>query len=262
MDNIADKLITLKNYTGIDEVVTSLDMAQLIEKQPQGIVYKSKIPSLDRYVEYFETGELVIIGGPRKSGKTLLGQTLTVNFKEQGASSLWFSFELSSRHFLQRFPSYPDVPFFVMPKSLKAYALDWLEDRIVEAIAKYGISIVYIDHLHYLFDMAKVRNSSIEIGQIVRYLRRLAIELNIVIFVMCHMNKFDPKDEPSDENFRDSSFVAQESHLGVVIWRVRNTDNKAILKICYHTRTGTLDKKVRLIKVHGLLKEETEEDED
>jgi hypothetical protein len=92
-----------------------------------------------------------------------------------------------------------------MPKKLRAYALEWLEDRIAEAVAKYDIQVVFIDHLHFLFDLAQTRNPSIEIGQVMRYLKRIAIEANIVIFLTCHFKKHDMSKEPDHSAFRDSS---------------------------------------------------------
>ena len=72
---------------------------------------------------------------------------------------------------------------------------------------------------------------------------------------MCHTAKLDPYNEPSDDNIRDSSFVSQESDAGIMIWRDVKTDTEAWLKLCYHRRTGVLEKKVKLVKVDGLLKE-------
>lgn len=189
---------------------------------------------------------------------TLLAQTFTDSFYHQSVASLWFSFELTPRQFIQRFP---ELPVFVMPKKLKAYALDWLQDRIIEAVAKYSISAVFIDHLHFLFDMARSRNPSIEIGQIIRFLKTLAIELNLVIFIMCHTKKINPvQNDISDEDIRDSSFISQESDCGMIIWRIKDSEDsdkvdRACLKVCYHRRTGIWEKTIRLQKVRGLLRE-------
>lgn len=167
--------------------------------------------------------------------------------------SLWFSYELSSGEFINRFPG--ELPVFVMPAKMKANTLEWVRHRILEGLAKYGVKMVFIDHLHYLFDLARMRNTSIEIGQVIRTLKMLAVELNITIFLMCHMAKLDPYQEPSDDNIRDSSFVSQESDAGIMVWRNVQSDNEAWLKVCFHRRTGVMDKKVGLVKVDGLLME-------
>ena len=243
---------SLRDYHGEDEVITSLELLDLIKKQvPIEPIY-SKLPTLDKVLDGFEPGEVIAISGPTKGGKTLLGQTLTTNFEEQNIRSLWFSYELTPRQFLSRFE---EIPFFLIPKMLKAYALDWMQERILEATHKYGIRVVFIDHLHFLFDIARSKNTSLEIGQIMRWLKTIAIELNVIIFLLCHFQKIRSDDEPDHSNIRDSSFVAQESDTGLVLWRVKDSENHAWLKVCYSRRTGTLEKKIKIVKINNLLRE-------
>ncbi len=250
----AERILKLKDYTGEDEVITSLDMKYELSTLPDNVRFKSLLPSLDEVIDGFEGGELIAVSGPRKAGKTLFAQTLTKNFADQEIYSLWFSFELTPKQFIKRFGI--DMPNILMPRKLKAYAMDWLEDRILESIAKYGISVVFIDHLHFLFDMAKIRNTSIEIGQIIRHLKRLAIDLNLLFFIMCHTQKISGSvEELNDEVIRDSSFISQESDCGMLIWRIKNTETKANLKVCYHRRTGCWEKIIKLQKVNDLLRE-------
>lgn len=244
--------ISLKDYHGDDEIITSLELQDLIKKQvPIEPIY-SKLPTVDKLLDGFEPGEVIAISGPTKGGKTLLGQTLTVNFEEQDIRSLWFSYELTPRQFVSRFD---EIPFFLIPKSLKPYALDWMQERILEATHKHGIRVVFIDHLHFLFDIARSKNTSLEIGQIMRWLKTVAIELNVIIFLLCHFQKIRPDDEPDHSNIRDSSFVSQESDTGLVLWRATKSENHAYLKVCYSRRTGTLEKKIKIVKVNGLLRE-------
>jgi len=251
------RLTELREYQGEDQIVTSWDMSEILKQEEAPHVFNSKIPGLDKAIEGFEPGELIALSGPRKGGKTLLAQSLTKSFIEQDIKSLWFSYELTTRQFIDR---WPDIPFFVMPQKLKAYALDWMRERILEALAKYGIGVVLIDHLHFLFDMAQSRNASLEIGQIIRWLKSLAVELNLVVFVLCHLQKISADKEPDDSHIRDSSFVGQESDTGLMIWRVRGSDNEAVLKVCYSRRTGAWEKHVPLIKVKGLLQEKETRD--
>ena len=248
----------LRQYQGEDQIVSSWDMAEILKQEPAPHVFNSKIPGLEKAIEGFEPGELIAISGPRKGGKTLLAQSLTKNFIEQEVKSLWFSYELITRQFIDR---WPDLPFFLLPQKLKPYALNWMKERIFEALAKYGIGAVFIDHLHFLFDMARSRNASLEIGQIIRWLKSLAVELNLVIFILCHLQKIPLDKEPDDSNIRDSSFVSQESDTGLMIWRVHKTENEAALKVCYARRTGAWEKPpIPLIKVKGLLQEKETRD--
>ena len=251
--DLATQFLELSEYQGQDKVITSYDMKGIIEQMPKVVPVMSKLPQLDKYTGGFASGELIAISGPRKAGKTLFAQTLTTSFARQDVMSLWFSYELCSREFINRFPG--ELPVFVMPAKMKAQSLEWLRARIIESLVKYGVKMVFIDHLHFLFDLARMRNTNIEIGQVIRTLKIMAIETNITIFLMCHTAKLDPYTEPGDDNIRDSSFVSQESDAGIMIWRDVKSDNESWLKLCYHRRTGILEKKIRLVKIDGLLKE-------
>ena len=76
------------------------------------------------------------------------------------------------------------------------------------------------------------------------------------------MKKLDKTSEPDDSDVRDSSLVSSESDSGIIIWRPSPTrydeelvDNEATVKIPYSRRTGVLDKKFKLVKIDGVLRE-------
>jgi len=239
------------NYAGPDQVVTSFELDDILKQSgEQELCVKSKMPTLDRLLEGFESGELIAISGPRKSGKTLFAQSLTVNFLP--TKSLWFSYELTLKQFLRTFP---ELPLFISPLKLRAYSLPWVKEKILEALVKHGIGVVFLDHLHFLFDLVKVKNTSLEIGQVVRFLKSIAIDYNLIIFLLCHMRKITFDKEPHDSDVRDSSLVSSESDTGIILWRLVDTENQAMLKVAYSRRTGVLDKTFKIAKIDGLLRE-------
>jgi archaellum biogenesis ATPase FlaH len=214
---------------------------------------KSKIPTLDYLTNGFQGGELITISGPTKNGKTLLAQTLTVNFSEQQKPALWFTFEVPASQFIAQLPCLPSI---YMPMRLKAHALDWLEERIMEGFEKFRTRIVFIDHLHYLVDMARMSNVSIEIGTVVRSLKGIAVRNDMIIFLLCHTTKGKQDGGLSYESIRDSSFVSQESDTVFMIKRTPDEgDDTAMMRVEFHRRTGVMEKQVPLIKVDGLLHE-------
>lgn len=244
----------LTEYEGQDKVISSFDLSDIL-KQTGNYEYilHSQLPYLDRCLDGgFESGELITISAPPKTGKTLLAQTLTTNFLDQHQYALWFQYEVTPRRFLNAFP---DLPKFYIPMRLEANDLLWLKNRILEGIYKHGISAVFIDHLHFLFDMLTKGNMSLEIGRVVRFLKQLAIEHNIVIFLICHMTKIARDQEPDDSHIRDSSLVGAESDTVLILWRDAKKENQAVLKVRYARRSGAMDKKIRLIKANGLLRE-------
>jgi len=253
--------VNLKEYSGDDQVISSHEMKLTLDrKRKAAFKVKAGIPSFDRYMGGFEGGELIGVSGPTKQGKTLLCQSLTVNFCEQNHFPLWFTFEVPAHQFLSQFP---DLPMIYMPKKLKHHALDWLEDRIVESFEKYRTRIIFIDHLHYLLDMARAKSISIDIGVVVRRLKGIAVEREMVIFLLCHTIK--GKQEAgaglSYDSIRDSSFISQESDSIIMIKRTHHEgENTARARIEFHRRTGVLEKTVDLIKHEGLLREVTNAD--
>lgn len=247
----------LAEYDGEDKVLSAHEIALTFrEKEQYSINAMSGIPMLDKYCEGFRDGELITISGKTKNGKTLLAQTLTVNFAKQNLFPLWFSFEVPVRQFISQFK---EVPFIFMPSKLKAHAMNWIEDRIMESFLKYDTRIVFIDHLHYLFDIQRSKNPSLDIGAIIRKLKGIAVENEFVIFLLCHTSKAKDGEE-NYESIRDSSFVAQESDSVIMVKRAPDiAENAARARVEFHRRTGVLEKVVYLEKVGNYLFERTPE---
>jgi archaellum biogenesis ATPase FlaH len=214
---------------------------------------KSLIPGIDRACDGFRDGELIVISGPTKNGKTLLAQSLTVNFCKQNNFPLWFTFEVPARQFLGQFP---ELPLIYMPQKLKPRAMDWFEDRVYESFEKFHTRIIFIDHLHYLVDLARQKQMSIEIGTIIRQLKTLAVNGNFVIFLLCHTTKGKQDGTLSYESIRDSSFISQESDAVIMIKRTPDDgENTARARVEFHRRTGILERTIQLIKINGVLRE-------
>jgi archaellum biogenesis ATPase FlaH len=249
----------LAEYDGEDRVISSHEMALKLQDRPESIVnIKSYIPSLDIAMDGFREGELIVLSGPTKQGKTLLGQSLTAAFVRQQYYPLWFSFEVPIRQFLSQFRE--PAPLFYIPEKLKPHALLWFEERVKESFEKYHTRIIFCDHLHYLIDLARIRNPSIEIGQIIRRLKSLAVSGEFVIFLLCHTTKGATEDNLSFESIRDSSFISQESDSVLMIKRTpQDGETTARLRVEFHRRTGVMERIIKLRKVNGYLVEQVDD---
>lgn len=247
-----------KTYEGEDRIISAFEFLANQKEQTHKTPYCSLIPSLDKLIEGFEPGELITISGPTKNGKTLLGQTITKNFYHQQIISLWFSFEVPPKQFLAQFGK--DLPLIYIPAFLKAASLPWLKDRICEAQVKYNIKAIFIDHLHFLFDMMATKNASLQIGQVIRTLKSIAISQGLVIFLMAHTQKGEGD---SYHNIRDSSFVGQESDSVFMVKRCAKKDKKTegYVIIEFHRRTGVLREIVPIIKVGNFFEELTQKEQ-
>jgi replicative DNA helicase len=249
----------LREYSGEDRVISAQEMLLKVKEAPESVLRaKTDIPSLDAAIDGVRDGELIAVSGPTKMGKTLLCQTLTANFARQQYSSLWFTFEVPVRQFLAQFP---DLPLIYLPSKLKAHAMTWLEDRVMESFQKYRTRIIFCDHLHYLVDLARTKNPSIEIGAVIRRLKTLAVSGGFAIFLLCHTVKGKSEENLSYESIRDSSFISQESDS---VWMIRRTpeekrENLAKLCVEFHRRTGVLDRMIQMEKIDGYLREPTKQ---
>ena len=261
-DKFYEKEERLANYEGEDRVVPSHEIEkELSEISTELFKVKSNLPTLDDLIEGFQGGELIIVSGPTKQGKTTFCQSLTKNFEDQGVKSLWFSFEVPLR---QLFKQFIKADTIYLPRRLHDKRLDWLEDRILEAKIKYDAKVIFIDHLHYLVDIEKTRNASIEIGSIIRKLKSICVEHEVIIFLMVHTTKTRIDDMPTEENVRDSSFIPQEADSTLMIWREKKLNRKTkeieltgktVLLVSNHRRTGVMQQSVPLVFKDGMLYE-------
>jgi len=252
---------SFSQYEGDDKVVTSLELYDKLQadKREPHISVTSGIPGIDYACEGFRDGELIIISGPTKMGKTLLAQTFTTNFSKQKEYACWFSYEVPARQFLEQFPI---LPLFYLPTKNTAQDFDWFMHKCLEAFFKYNTRIFFVDHLHFLIDMARINNPSLEIGAIVRRIKRFAVENDFVIFLLCHIKKTEG-DDISYRDLRDSSFIAQDSDTCIMIKRTpKDGQNTAKARVEFHRRTGVMEWVVNLEKQHGYLREVVKADED
>ncbi len=220
----------LDEYSGEDRVRLIADViAELKEKlkdAPNTKVY-SKIPLLDEMTDGFQAGQLVVMSGATGNGKSQFLQSLTRNFSEQNVPCLWFSYEMPVLELAQRFGD--EVPSIAIPNKNVESSMDWLKIRILEGIAKFGSRIIFIDHLHYLLDLKSLQgvNTSIAIGSMMRELKKFALETETTIFLVSHLAKTKIDENPTIADLRDSSFVAQEADIVMIIWRSKVDDSNS-----------------------------------
>lgn len=208
------------SYDGEDKIVIFSDLLKKIGLSKPAEFF-SKIPTLDKLIDGFRTGQLVIISAPTGQGKTSFCQTLTENFYIQDQKCLWFTFEVPLQEFVEKFSD--KVPDFYVPMKLRSSNVEWIKLKILEGMAKYGTNIVFIDHLHFLIDMEMLSrsNTSLTIGSIMRNLKTFALDNNVLIFLISHLKKvkLDENEDPSIDDIRDSSFISQESDVVLVMKR-------------------------------------------
>lgn len=247
----------LSEYDGPDRMVSSKELHDKLSETKESVfVIPTGIPTLDRLLEGgVEAGELFIVSGPTDEGKSTILMSMTRNMADAGVKTAWFTMEITPRQFIKKLGSRGNLPEFYLP--MEAYEagndmLPWIQERIIEARAKYGTQVVFIDHLHQIFSLARTQSSgniSWEMADLVGRIKNLAISLNIVIFLIAH-NKDDQEGsarEPRKEDIRDSGLISRLADEILMIWRVPN-DAEIDEKRRKPTNEFDIKAKVRLMK--------------
>lgn len=209
-----------KEYDGDDRVISSRELVDEALKQPQKPKFYSGFEELDRLMEGFTTGESVFFTGITKHGKTSMCMELSVRFSEQ--SPLWLSFEEKPIDLIRKFRDKTgEFPHFFTPRQNEKPDLEWLEKKIVEAKAKFGTKVVFIDHLGFVSDAEKGKDDTeaSRLERISRAVHSIAVKWEVLIFLLGHLTKVSPTQTPDLENIKGSSAMAQEADVTMMVWR-------------------------------------------
>lgn len=238
MDNYAKKM--LKSGKDMDEVCSIksekyYDLVDRIKKEPPAIKTPTGLKKLDDIIGGFEGGRLYVLSAPTKNGKTTLAQTLMFNQALAGFGSIFFSFEMGWKEVTKKFQkmeelvkSQVELPLFIpidIHRESGDLQLDWIVDSIIKCKKQNPtLSLVVIDHLHFLLPLSELKNTSFVIGGIVRKLKRIAVSLEISILLISHVKKISDDKVPTFNDIRDSSFITQEADVTMMMWRLKSKE--------------------------------------
>lgn len=187
-------------------------------------------PFDDALLGGFSLGELVVVAGQSGHGKTTLIQDWTTTLASGGKTNrdklpvLWFSYEVLARPLWEKFEKMgatPDTPLY-MPRFNETGELTWVVDVIEQAIVKWGIKVVAIDHLGFLrAPRGNYANAADSVTHTVRALKKLAVKRGLIICLPVHIRKTN-SDKPDLNDIRDSLGIAQESDTVFFIGRQKD----------------------------------------
>ena len=217
-----DLLLALKTYDGEDRVVPVEDIEATIGEDTTK-KYATGFSLIDMNHEGgFEEGELVVVTGLTGQGKTTWLMSLTQNMQEHKA--VWFTLEVTPRQFIAKLKHRnPQLPVFYMPKRTASHDVRWLEERILEAVSKYEAKVVFIDHLHRIIsENDGDENNSMRIGRILNFLKDIAVDNNLVVFLVAHCRDLQKNEELHISHIRDSGLISREADTVIGIYRTKN----------------------------------------
>jgi replicative DNA helicase len=255
---LADKEQELKQYTGDDRLIYSTELKAQLEKQEEGVDYfRCGFHEFDTRTKGFKLGEIIVISGETGQGKTTFSRTLLWRLRQYETMSYYFTFEEAPLEFMRKFP---ELPKFCMPMKLKTNpnsleeTMNWLKERIWEGTIKADCKVVFIDHLHYLVPMTLRGSDSLMIGGIMREIKKIALDLNVIIFIIAHTRKVATEKTPEMTDIRDSQMVPCEADFVFMVWRITKEvegigkekeyeyTDKSKIYLCKNRRTGLLHK--------------------
>lgn len=247
----------LATYTGDDEVISAKEHQKRSLKEPKPAwSCRSKLPFLDKCVGEFKPGQLITTSGTTGHGKTTLYRTITQALIEQDVPLMWLTFEVGADDLIADIPDIYRQHFY-LPARITSKELTWIEDRTLEAILKYKVHAVFIDHLHRVVDLSKIQNTSLAIGSTVQSLKLMAVNYGIIVFLIAHTTKTKSDTELGLGDVRDSSLIEQESDVVLYTWRSKKEYHNFI-KIAKNRPKGLIDKKFEVVLRDGRYYEVTQ----
>ena len=237
-------------YEGEYKLIWSDDLLKEIKERPEKPVYQTGIDSLDEIIGGFREQQLITVGAHSKHGKTTFGVWLLE--KMAHLNPVMVPLEQSNEEIVeQRSENGYTVPRFLSPSRLASQVtVDWIEERVIEGIAKYNTKFVLIDHLGYIDNFGpdgkyRRENLAYRIGEVMRGLKTLSKRWNVVIVLLVHISQKDESKPPTLEDIKNSSDILQESDMVLMLWRkneqhkkVRVYENKTLVSVLANRRNG------------------------
>lgn len=237
-------------YQGEYELVWSTVLLEELKKRPKKSAFETKITLLDGIIGGFHEQQLITLSASTKHGKTTMALFLMENL--EALNPVMIPLEQSNEELVeQRESNGYSIPRFLSPRKLAAQVtVDWIEQRVIEGIAKYNTKLVVIDHLGYIntfgTDGKYLReNLAYRIGQVMRELKNMAKRWNVVVLLLVPISQHDEGKPPTLEDIKNSSDIIQESDMVVMLWRkntakkkVRVYENKTLISVMANRRTG------------------------
>lgn len=246
---IQDKILELEQ-----EKAEKADMSQVLQEiveETTGIreivKYDCWFPKLDTLLWGFRPWQLVIVWARPSVGKTMWALNLMLNQVESWIKSAFFSLEMDNKSITQRILAINSaIPmrallgvmnseqltklnasiekFNTQLKSLilidNAFKISEIVRQITYLHKKEGLQIAYIDYLWLIRGQGQNRN--LEIWNITRELKLLAMELWIPIILLAQLNRESEKraiKEPILADLRDSWNIEQDADTVIMLHR-------------------------------------------
>lgn len=250
----ADGMARLKKvaaaYSGEHELVGAHDLLVELSQRPKIDPQGTGLPLLDSIIGGVLPQQLVTISAHSKHGKTAFA--LFLMGQMENMAPVMIPLEQSNEEIVLQLQSngYP-IPNFLSPRKLAArITVEWIEERVIEGIAKYNSKLVVIDHLGYIDDFGEKgrfakENLAYRIQVVMQQLKTIAKRWDVTILLLVHISQADESKPPSNSDLKGSSGILQESDMVIFLWRknelknkIRVYSDKTMVSVTANRRTG------------------------
>jgi len=242
-----EEIKALIDYNGPDRMVHFTDYILLkAEQSSKYKIFKSKFETFEEKMGGIAIGEVIVVTGNRKEGKTLFVESWVRSMIESNpeAKTVFFSYETNPDSIAAKYMHDESAPLY-LPLVLESGNFEWLKAKCLEAKYKFNAKIIVVDHLGFIVDMASKLNYTLNVGAVVRNLKRLATEHGFALILIAHQNQPKEGKEASVDNIGHSAAIGQDSDATIVVMRredfdpveLRDIELKRPMNLPYLTRS-------------------------
>lgn len=199
--------------------------------------------NLDEMLEGFEPGEMMILTGHTKHGKSRLAANIAWNVANLGKTVYFINTEMTKLQMGRRFNSLagdrtPSGKILLNDKAGLGYS-DVI--RIMENAKEKGCDLVIVDHLHFF--SRSVENQTNEISKIAKDFKDAAVEYELPLLMLCHLQQADTKKYPTLQMIKNSSSIAQDADIVISVWiddRPQSNSNETrVLRLAHRSASNS-----------------------
>lgn len=191
-------------------------------REPEGTIkgLSTGLQKIDKMTQGFVPGELMIISGQTSHGKTQLSNNIMLSVAKNNHKVMFVTMEMTKLETADRFNSLTkdqDIGHGKIYLNMRSDLAYTDVTRMIERAKEMGCDLVVIDHLHYF--SRSIENATQEVSKIVKEFKSAAVQYDVPIILICHVRKMAPKKHPTLEDLRDSSLIAQDADMVLIVWR-------------------------------------------
>jgi replicative DNA helicase len=211
-------------YDGEFRLIWSDALQAQIEARPRKALHMTGEAMIDNLLGGLREQMMIAVAAHSGHGKTAMGLYLLKKYEY--LNPVMIPLEQSGEELIeQRLANGQFVPKFLSPEKHAARARpNWIEERIVEGIAKYNTKMVVIDHLGYTDPDPRYdrEQEPLKIERKLQEFKNIAKRWNVIVVILVQITQLDEATPPSLLNLKGSSSIRQECDKVILLWR-KNT---------------------------------------